>query len=56
MGGGESDSQRGSTALMDAAWSGHANCVRVLIDAGADTDAKNEVRVGRCFVDVQSSY
>jgi ankyrin repeat protein len=42
--GGESDSQDGDTALIYAADDGHADCVRLLIDAGADKEAKNNVR------------
>jgi hypothetical protein len=33
------------TALMDAALHGHADCVRLLIDAGANKDAQSMV----CF-------
>ncbi len=47
MDGGEYDSQNGWTALMWAAQNGHADCVRLLLDAGADKDAKTRVRVGR---------
>ncbi len=54
MGGGKFDSQRGSTALICAALNGRADCVRLLIDAGADKDAKDHVRVGRCFVEAPS--
>jgi ankyrin repeat protein len=36
--------QYGYTALIRAAWAGRANCVRLLLDAGADKEAKNEVR------------
>ena len=44
------DSQSGATALIWAASRGHTDCVRLLIDAGADKDAKaSAVRVGRCF-------
>jgi hypothetical protein len=43
-GGGEFDSQKGWTALIWAAWHGHADCVRLLIDAGADKEAKTSVR------------
>ena len=32
------------TALLWAAMEGHADCVRLLLDAGADKDAKNNVR------------
>ena len=46
---GKFESQNGSTALMYAAVYGHTDCVRLLIDAGADKDAKDWVRVGRCF-------
>jgi ankyrin repeat protein len=35
------------TPLIHAAENGHADCVRVLLDAGADKDAVNEVRCGR---------
>ena len=45
----EFDSQDGWTALIWAAWNGHTECVRLLIDAGADKDAKDQVRVGQCF-------
>ena len=36
--------QLGQTALIRAAGNGHAECVRLLLDAGADTNAKDEVR------------
>ena len=36
-------SQDGWTALMIAAREGHVNVVRVLLDAGADANAKNNV-------------
>jgi hypothetical protein len=29
---------------MDAGWYGHADCARLLLDAGADTEAKDKVR------------
>jgi hypothetical protein len=38
------------TALMMAARDGHANCVRLLVDAGADKDAKDKVRVSNGLV------
>ena len=38
--------QDGSTALICAAESGHADCVQLLLNAGADKNAKDEVRVG----------
>jgi hypothetical protein len=41
---GESVSQYGYTALMYAAVRGHADCLRLLIDAGADKDTKSNVR------------
>ncbi len=37
-----SHAQSGLTALVYA--SGHADCVRLLLDAGADMNAKNNVR------------
>ena len=37
--------QRGCTALIHAAANGHADCARLLLDAGADKDAKDYVRV-----------
>jgi hypothetical protein len=47
-GDGASDSQDGRTALIYAAQYGRTDCVRLLIDAGADKEARNNVRVGRC--------
>ena len=45
---GEFDSQWGETALSKAAESGHTDCVRLLLDAGAAVnDSKNNVRVQR---------
>jgi hypothetical protein len=41
---GESDSQGGYSALIFSAANGHTDCVRLLIDAGADTEARNNVR------------
>ena len=35
--------QDGSTALIIAASNGHADCVRLLLDAGADASAKDGV-------------
>ena len=50
-GGCESDSQGGMTALMCATANGRADCARLLIDAGADKEVKDDVRVGRsCFI------
>jgi hypothetical protein len=39
------DSQSGCTALIRAATNGHAACVRLIINAGADEEAKDNVRV-----------
>jgi hypothetical protein len=44
VGGDESDSQIGSTPLLRAAMFGRTNCVRLLIDAGADKEATGYVR------------
>ena len=44
MDGGKSDAQDGLTALMRAAANGHAECMRLLLDAGTDKEAKNNVR------------
>ena len=49
MCGGESKSQGGWTALLNAALHGHADCLKLLIDAGANKDAKDNVRDGHCF-------
>ena len=43
--------QDGVTALMYAVSHGRADCVRLLLDAGADTNAKDKVR-GRSFASV----
>ena len=36
--------QNGDTALTAAAKNGHTDCVRLLLDGGADKEAKNNVR------------
>ena len=36
--------QGGNTVLIHAAVKGYADCVRLLLDAGADKEAKNVVR------------
>ena len=41
---GEYNAQYGWTALINAAAYGRAECVRLLIDAGADKEAKTNVR------------
>ncbi len=46
--------QDGSTALIVANEKGHADCVRQLLDAGADKDAANNVRV--FFVHVSAVF
>ncbi len=43
--------QDGRTALIEADKMGHADCVRLLLDAGADKNAANNVRAGVCFHD-----
>jgi ankyrin repeat protein len=49
--GGESNTQDGGTALIGAAAFGFADCVRLLIDAGANKNIRNNVRVeGRRLV------
>ena len=42
--------QEGDTALIWAGFNGHADCARLLLDAGADKTAANKVRmsVGGC--------
>ena len=51
--------QIGKTALIYAAWKGRADCVRVLLNAGADKEAKSlaagQVRIDRCVSDVRVS-
>jgi ankyrin repeat protein len=37
--------QYGWTALMLAAYNGHAGCTRLLLDGGADKEAKTKVRL-----------
>jgi ankyrin repeat protein len=41
-------SQSGRTALMCAATGGHAECMRLLLEAGADKEAVEYVRGKRC--------
>ena len=36
--------QTGWTALLWAGWNGHEDCARLLLDAGADKEAKASVR------------
>ena len=43
---GENTAQKGGTALIRAAAEGRTECVRLLVDAGADTDTQDVVRVG----------
>ena len=45
FGGWQSRAQSGRTALIFAAENSHADCVRLLIDAGADTNAHTNVRI-----------
>jgi hypothetical protein len=42
--GGKFELQDRWTALICAVANGHADCVRLLIDAGVDKDAKDDVR------------
>jgi hypothetical protein len=42
--------QNGWTALIHAVKSGHADCVRLLLETGADKKAKDRVRVIRAAV------
>ena len=48
-------SQGGETALMQAAERGNADIVRLLLDRGADVDAKNRVRPQAGPVDARPS-
>jgi ankyrin repeat protein len=50
------ESQGGTTALMYAAADDHSDCLRLLIDAGADIDVRSIVRVGRCFAGATSFF
>jgi hypothetical protein len=43
------NAQDGCTALISAAGEGHIECVRLLIEAGANKEAKDKVRVNRVF-------
>ena len=55
----ESHIQRDSTALTLAASEGHTECVRLLLDAGADTSARAEVRRAdqpRCFASARMCW
>ena len=44
-GDGKINAQNGDTALTLAASNGHADCVHLLLEGGADKEAKNNVRV-----------
>jgi hypothetical protein len=48
-------SQNGWTALIWAARNGHADCLRLLLGAGANKDAKTMVRIGP-FLCISSSH
>ena len=37
--------QKGRTAMIQASEEGHADCVHLLVDCGADKDAKDDVHV-----------
>jgi hypothetical protein len=39
--------QEGNSVLIAAAANGHADCVRLLLAAGADKEARNDVRVNQ---------
>jgi ankyrin repeat protein len=41
--------QHGRTPLIWAAEKGHTDCARLLLDAGADTNAKGDVRARASF-------
>jgi hypothetical protein len=41
--------QAGSTALIWSATYGHAECARLLMDAGANKEAKDNVRLRSCM-------
>ena len=49
-----SQTQKGRTALLHSALNGESDCVRLLVEAGADKEAKDSVRDVLCF-DVQFS-
>ncbi len=44
MGGSLAAAQSGKTLLVYAATNGHADCARLLLDAGADANAADNVR------------
>ena len=44
-GDGKINAQDGDTVLTLAASKGHTDCVRLLLEGGADKEAKNSVRV-----------
>jgi ankyrin repeat protein len=47
--------QGGETALICAAYEGHIDCVRLLVEAGADKNAKSNVRACHSFPSVYVS-
>ncbi len=44
------EAQDGSTALVLAAWHGYTECVRLLLESGADKEATDDVR---CIIGVR---
>ncbi len=48
--------QDGCTALIYATWNGHLDCTRLLVDAGANKDAKTNVRDDRCIWHMHCEY
>jgi hypothetical protein len=41
---------------MRSAERGQVDCVQLLVDAGADKEVRTNVRVGRCFAEVQPLF
>jgi ankyrin repeat protein len=50
----DAKSQLGQTALQSAAEKGHTDCVRLLLEAGADKETKDIVRVRPFWTDTNA--
>jgi hypothetical protein len=47
------ETQDGFSALICAAQNGHSDCVRLLVEVGADKEAKKNVSYAACFISLE---